>query len=65
MKKIYVLCGINTAISLLRPNAKYTITNTNFIEWNDPRPAPTWEEIMETLTKIREFEDTIPSIELE
>lgn len=65
MRKTYVITGINTAISLLRPEAKYCLQNTNFIEWNDPRPAPTWDEIMETLTKIREFEDTIPSIELE
>jgi hypothetical protein len=65
MKKTYVLVGVHTAISLLRPEAKYCLYNTEFIEWNDPRPAPTWDEIMETLTKIREFEDTIPSIELE
>jgi hypothetical protein len=65
MKKTYVLTGVGTAISLLRPGAQFCLENTNFIEWNDPRPAPTWEEIMETLTKIREFEDTIPSIELE
>lgn len=63
--KTYVLTSINNAISLLRPNANYIISNTNFIEWNDPRPSPTWNEIMETLTKIRKFEDTIPSIELE
>lgn len=65
MKKTYVLVGVNTAISLLRPGAKYALYNTDFIEWNDPRPAPSWEEIMETVKKIKDFEDTIPSIEPE
>ena len=61
--KTYVLCGLNTAISLLRPNANYRIVNSN-IEWYDPRPTPTWEEITETIRKIKTFEDSIESIEL-
>ncbi len=65
MKKTYVLVGVNTAISLLRPGAQYCLSNTQFIEWNDPRPAPSWEEIMDTVKKIKEFEDTIPSMEVE
>lgn len=65
MKKTYSIVGVNTAISLLRPGAQFCLNNTEFIEWNDPRPAPTWEEISETVKKIKEFEDTIPSIELE
>lgn len=62
--KTYVLTSINNAISLLRPNANYIISNTNFIEWNDPRPVPSWEDIMDTMKKIKSFEDTIESIEL-
>lgn len=62
MKKIYAITGVNTAISLLRPGAQFCLSNTEFIEWNDPRPAPTWDEIMETVVKIKDFEDTIPSI---
>lgn len=62
MKKVYAITGVNTAISLLRPGAQFCLSNTEFIEWNDPRPAPTWDEIMETVSKIKDFEDTIPSI---
>ena len=65
MKKTYAITGVNTAISLLRPGALFCLSNTEFVEWNDPRPAPTWEEIMETVAKIKEFEDTIPSIDPE
>lgn len=64
MKKTYVLMGVHTAISLLRPQAKYCLSNTEFIEWDDPRPMPTWDEISETLKRIKDFEDTISSIEL-
>lgn len=60
----YVITGVNTAISLLRPGAQFCLSNKDFIEWNDPRPAPSWEEIMETVKKIKEFEDNIPCIEL-
>lgn len=64
MKKTYVLVGVNTAISLLRPGAKFCLSNTQFIEWDDPRPAPSWDEIMETVKKIKDFEDSIPSMEI-
>jgi hypothetical protein len=64
-RKTYVLTGVGTAISLLRPGAQFCLSNTSFIEWTDPRPAPTWEEIQETLKKIQAFEDTIPCIEPE
>jgi len=65
MKKTYVLSGVDTAISLLRPGAKYCICNTEFLEWNDPRPFPSWDEISEVIEKIKKFEDTIQSLELE
>lgn len=62
--RTYTITGVHTAINLLRPQAEYALSNTEFIIWNDPRPAPTWEEIQETINKIRDFEDTIESIEL-
>jgi hypothetical protein len=64
MRKTYTLFCVHNAISLLRPGALYALSNTEFIEWNDPRPAPTWEEIEETLKKLKDFEDSINCIEL-
>lgn len=64
-RKTYVLTGVGTAISLLRPGAEFQLGNSNFVKWDDPRPAPTWEEIEKTLEKIKSFEDTIPCIEIE
>lgn len=63
MRNTYTLFCVHTAISLLRPGAKYSLNNTEFIEWNDSRPIPSWEEIEETLKKIKNFEDSIECIE--
>jgi hypothetical protein len=30
--------------------------------WEDPRPCPTWQEIEETMDKIKAFEDSIKTI---
>lgn len=60
--KIYNLYGINTAMELLRPGAKWEISNRIITRWDDPRPCPTWEEIDETMEKIRQFEDSINTI---
>ena len=60
--KIYRLYGINTAMELLRPNAKWEISNRIITRWEDPRPMPTWEEIDATMEKIREFEESINTI---
>ena len=64
MRKSYTLCGINTAINLIRPGAKYAILNEGFIQWDDPRPMPEYQEILDTLEKIKVFEDSIECIEL-
>jgi hypothetical protein len=61
-KKIYQLYGINTAMRLLRPNARWEISNTRFTVWEDPRPCPTWEEVQETMDKIKAFEDSINTV---
>ena len=60
--KIYRLVGIDTAMHLLRPGAKWEISNTMFTRWEDPRPCPTWEEVMDTMEKIKAFEDSINTI---
>jgi len=57
--------GIDVAMSLLRPNAKWEISNTTFTRWDDPRPCPSWEEVQRVMDKIREFEDSIPTIWLD
>ena len=60
--KIYQLYGIDTAMHLLRPGATWEISNTMFTRWEDPRPCPTWEEVQETMEKIKQFEDSINTI---
>jgi hypothetical protein len=60
--KIYMMYGIDTAMHLLRPGAKWEITNNYFSRWEDSRPCPTMEEVHETMEKIRAFEDSINTI---
>jgi len=60
--EIYRLYGVNVAMELLRPGAKYEISNTEITRWEDPRPRPTWEEIKETMDKLKELEDSVPTI---
>jgi hypothetical protein len=60
--KIYRFVGIDTAMHLLRPGAKWEISNTMFTRWEDSRPCPTWEEVQETIEKIKAFEDSINTI---
>ena len=63
--KLYRMYGIDVAMSLLRPNAKWEISNTTFTRWDDPRPCPSREEVQWVMDKIREFEDSIPTIWLD
>lgn len=60
--KIYRLFGIDTAMYLLRPGAKWEISNNVFTRWEDERPCPTIEEVYETIDKIKAFEDSIDTI---
>ena len=60
--KLYLLYGIDTAMHLLRPGAKWEISNTMFTRWEDPRPCPSMEEVLDTMEKIKEFEDSINTI---
>lgn len=61
-EKIYQMYGIDIAIKLLRPGARWEVTNNYFSLWDDPRPKPTWEEVIDTLDKIKQFEDSINTI---
>ena len=47
---------------LLRPGAKWEISNNQFTRWEDERPCPTMEEVYETIEKIKAFEDSINTI---
>jgi hypothetical protein len=60
--KIYRLFGINTAMELLRPGAKWEISNRIITRWDDPRPIPSWEEIDATMERIKAFEESINTI---
>ena len=62
MTKQYMLFGIDTAMHLLRPGAKWEISNREFTRWDDPRPCPTWQEVQDTMEKIKQFEDSINTI---
>lgn len=61
--KAYQLVGIDTAMYLLRPGAKWEFTGgVGFTRWDDPRPCPSVEEVFETIEKIQKFEDSINTI---
>lgn len=61
--KTYQLVGIDTAMHLLRPGAKWEFTGgVGFTRWEDPRPCPTVEEVFDVIEKIQAFEDSINTI---
>lgn len=61
--KAYQLVGIDTAVHLLRPGAKWEFSSgIGFTLWDDPRPCPSVEEVFETIEKIQKFEDSINTI---
>lgn len=60
--KIYRLTGIDSAMEMLRPGAKWEISNSTFTRWEDDRPCPSMEEVREVQKKAREFEDSINTI---
>jgi len=62
--KIYRFFGIDVAMQLLRPGAKWEISNGVFTRWEDPRPCPSMEEVYWVMDKIKEFEENIPTIYL-
>lgn len=60
--KIYRFYGIDVAMQMLRPGAKWEISNGVFTRWEDPRPCPSIEEVYWVMDRIKEFEDGIPTI---
>lgn len=60
--KFYRLYGIEMAVQLLRPGAAWEITNDKFTRWDDPRPCPSMEQVLDTMQKIKNFEDSIDTI---
>jgi len=58
--KIYRFHGIDTAMFLLRPGAKWEWTGgVGFTRWDDPRPKPSVQEVEETMEKVKAFEESI------
>ena len=49
-------------MQMLRPGAKWEISNNVFTRWDDPRPCPSMEEVYWVMDKIKEFEESIPTI---
>jgi hypothetical protein len=61
--KIYRFCGIDTAMQLLRPGAKWEWTGgVGFTRWDDPRPKPSVQEVEETMEKVKAFEESIKTV---
>lgn len=58
----YQLFGVDVAMEMLRPNAKWEIANNVITRWDDPRPKPSIEEVYWVMEKIKAFEDSIPTI---
>ena len=61
-KPIYRLYGIDVAMELLRPEAKWEISNNVFTRWDDPRPCPSMEEIYAVMDLSKKFEDEVNTI---
>jgi hypothetical protein len=49
-------------MQFLRPGAKWEISNNVFTRWDDPRPCPSIDEVYLVMDKIKEFEESIPTI---
>jgi len=61
--KIYRFHGIDTAMFLLRPGAKWEWTGgVGFTRWDDPRPKPSVKEVEETMEKVKAFEESIKTV---
>lgn len=60
--KVYRLFGIDVAMQMLRPGAKWEISNGVFTRWDDPRPCPSIEEVYWVMDEAKKFEEKIPTI---
>jgi hypothetical protein len=61
-EKIYRLTGIDSAIEMLRPGAKWEVTNSYFSRWDDDRPQPSMEEVQKVQKLAKEFEDKLDTV---
>lgn len=55
--KSYRFAGIDVAMQILRPGATFEISGVSIVNWNDPRPQPTSEEILNMVEQIKKFEE--------
>lgn len=60
--RIYQLYGLTAAMQLLRPGAKWEIQDGTFTRWNDERHPPNWNEIVETMNKLKTLEDSVHTV---
>lgn len=61
--KAYQIVGIDTAMHLQRPGARWEYTGgVGFTVWDDPRPCPSVDEVFDVIEKLRAFEDSINTI---
>jgi hypothetical protein len=62
--KIYQTYGIDTAVQLLRPGAKWEfLVAAHLLSWDDPRPKPSsGRSQKKTMEKIQAFEDSINTV---
>ena len=60
--RLYKLYGINVAVELLRPGAKWEYNGHQFTKWEDERPIPSIEEVNDVMEKIKAFEDSVPTL---
>jgi len=60
--RIYQLYGLSSAMHLLRPGAKWEISNGTFTRWDDERHPPSWDEIVETMNKLKALEDSVHTV---
>jgi hypothetical protein len=71
--QIYRLAQLEVALQILRPEARFTlrqipqangieIGDIEFLEWDDPRPQPERDEILDCIQKIMILEDSVTTI---
>jgi hypothetical protein len=67
----YRWARLDFVIQLLRPGAKFSASQTvredgssdwSFSEWEDARPVPSREEILDAIGKVRALEDSVKTI---
>lgn len=59
--------GVDTAMRVLRPHAKFRLENRTFTKWDDPtgQEPPSWDEINEQIKKDKELWDIMQKSSME